>query len=107
MNFSFSQCVWYRSEIFIRVWPLSCYKRVEKFLEDVSLKGYNEEKPWLIVQLNKVATITSVTVGNRKDCCGDLLRKLEIRVAMKEDLTNEVFGNYVLFNILIFFLQNR
>ena len=63
----------------------------------------NEEKPWLIVRLNKVATITSVTVGNRKDCCGDLLRKLEIRVGMKEDLTNEVFGNYVLFDI---FLQN-
>ena len=30
-----------------------------------------EDNPWLKVQLNKPTVVYSVTVGNRKDCCGD------------------------------------
>ena len=53
-----------------------------------------EDNPWLRVQLNAPIKITSVTVGNRKGCCGDRLKNLEIRAGMNNDLTNEVVGFY-------------
>ena len=53
-----------------------------------------EDNPWLRVRLNKPFKITSVTVGNRKSCCGSKLQNLEIRAGMKNDLTNEIVGTF-------------
>ena len=53
-----------------------------------------EDNPWLRVQLNEPTKITSITVGNRKDCCGHRLENLEIRAGMRNDLTNEIVGTF-------------
>ena len=37
-----------------------------------------EDYPWLIIKLNRRTVIHSVGVGNRKDCCGDRLRMLQV-----------------------------
>ena len=53
-----------------------------------------ENNPWLRIQLNKPTTVTSVTIINRKDCCGERLKNLELRGGMKNDLTNPVIGEF-------------
>ena len=53
-----------------------------------------EDNPWLRIQLNRPTTITSVTISNRKDCCGERLQNLEVRAGMKNDLTNDVMGSF-------------
>ena len=53
-----------------------------------------EGKPWLMIELNKPTTITSVTVINRKDCCGEKLLGLAIRGGMKNDSTNAIIGRF-------------
>ena len=57
-------------------------------------RSKEEDNPWLRVQLNGPTIITSITVGNRKYCCGERLENLEIRAGMKNDLTNEVVGTF-------------
>ena len=54
-----------------------------------------EDKPWLRIQLNRPTTITSVTIVNRKECCGDRLKNLAIRGGMSNDLTNPVIGQFM------------
>ena len=54
----------------------------------------DENNPWLRIKLNRKATITSVTIRNRIDCCGERLENLEIRAGTKNDLTNEVVGTF-------------
>ena len=51
-----------------------------------------EDDPWLRVQLNEPSKITSITVGNRKDCCGERLLNLKIGAGLKNDSANEVVG---------------
>ena len=53
-----------------------------------------ENNPWLTVELNRPVTISSVTITNRKDCCGERLKNLEIRGGMKNDVTNPVIGEF-------------
>ena len=53
-----------------------------------------EDNPWLRIRLNRKETITSVTIRNRIDCCGERLENLEIRAGTKDDLTNEVVGTF-------------
>jgi len=53
-----------------------------------------EDNPWLRIQLNKPTEITSITFGNRKGCCGDRLKNLEIRAGMNNDMTNDVVGTF-------------
>ena len=54
----------------------------------------NEDNPWLKLQLNRATMITSVTVRNRKDCCPERLRNLEVRAGMRNDLTNPIVGTF-------------
>ena len=54
----------------------------------------DEDNPWLRIKLNRKETITSVTIRNRIDCCGERLANLEIRAGTKNDLTNEVVGTF-------------
>ena len=51
-----------------------------------------ERNPWLMIELNRPAVITAVTIINRKDCCGERLSRLEIRGGMKYDLRNQKLG---------------
>ena len=54
-----------------------------------------EGKPWLRIKLNRAVVISSVTITNRLDCCGERLRNLEIRGGMKRlFLTNPVIGKF-------------
>ena len=53
-----------------------------------------EEKPWLQIRLNQPTEISSVTVINRKDCCGERLRNLEVRAGMNPGLNNQVVGEF-------------
>ena len=53
-----------------------------------------EDNPWLRIKLNRKETITSVTIRNRIDCCGERLENLEIRAGTKNDLTNEIVGRF-------------
>ncbi len=51
-----------------------------------------EENPWVRFQLNRDTVITSITVVNRKDCCGQRLMNLEIRAGMENNTNNQVVG---------------
>ena len=53
-----------------------------------------EDDPWLRIQLNRKETITSVTIRNRLDCCGERLQNLEVRAGTKNDNTNEIVGRF-------------
>ena len=53
-----------------------------------------EDNPWLRIKLNRKVIISSVTIRNRLDCCGERLENLEIRAGTKNDLTNEVVGTF-------------
>ena len=53
-----------------------------------------EDNPWLRVKLNRKVGITSVTVRNRLDCCGERLENLEVRAGTKNDNTNEIVGTF-------------
>ncbi len=51
-----------------------------------------ESNPWVRFQLNKDTIITSITVANRKDCCGGRLVNLEIRAGMANNMNNQLVG---------------
>ena len=53
-----------------------------------------EDNPWLRIKLNRKVIISSVTIRNRLDCCGERLVNLEVRAGTKYDLTNEVVGTF-------------
>ena len=53
-----------------------------------------EDNPWLRIQLNRRAYITSVTIRNRLDNYGDRLENLEVRAGTKNDNTNEIVGHF-------------
>ena len=53
-----------------------------------------ENNPWLRIQLSRKETITSVTIRNRLDCCGERLENLEVRAGTKKDNTNEIVGTF-------------
>ena len=53
-----------------------------------------QNNPWVRFQLNKVVVVTSVTIINRWDCCGDRLRNIEIRAGMANNLNNPVVGTF-------------
>ena len=49
-----------------------------------------EDNPWLRIQLTRCTRITSITIGNKLNCCGERLADIEIRAGLKNDLTNPV-----------------
>ena len=51
-----------------------------------------EWNPWIRFQMNRDTVITSITVVNRKDCCGQRLVNLEIRAGMANNMNNQVVG---------------
>ena len=53
-----------------------------------------ESNPWIRFQLNRDTDITSITIVNRKDCCGQRLRNLEIRAGMTNNMNNPVVGYF-------------
>ena len=53
-----------------------------------------EKNPWVRFQLNRDTVITSITVVNRKDCCGGRLMNLEIRAGMANNINNQVVGYF-------------
>ena len=53
-----------------------------------------ESNPWVRFRLNKDTIITSITVVNRKDCCGGRLSNLEIRAGMANNLKNQLVGRF-------------
>ena len=55
-------------------------------------QSMKEDKPWLRIQLNRPTSVFSVSIINRRDCCGERLRNLQLRGGNKSDLTNEVLG---------------
>ena len=57
-------------------------------------RSKEEDNPWLRIQLNRATSFSSVTLTNRKDCCGARLQNLEIRAGMKNDLTNELVATF-------------
>ena len=50
--------------------------------------------PWVRFQLNKVTWLTSVTIINRWNCCGNRLRNIQIRAGMKNGINNLVVGTF-------------
>ena len=44
--------------------------------------------------MNRKETITSVTIRNRLDCCGERLENLEIRAGTTNDNANEILGRF-------------
>ena len=50
--------------------------------------------PWVRFQLNKVTVITSVTIVNRWDCCGNRLRNIQVRAGMANNINNPVVGTF-------------
>ena len=54
----------------------------------------DEDNPWLRIQLNRKETITSVTIRNRLDCCGERLENLEVRAGTNNDNANEIVGRF-------------
>ena len=57
-------------------------------------RSRQENNPWLRIELSRPAVLTSVIIINRKDCCGERLKNLEISGGMKNDLTNPVIGEF-------------
>jgi len=51
-----------------------------------------QHKPWLLVRLPEAYGLLSVTVINRKDCCGKRLINLQVRAGMSHSLHNKVVG---------------
>ena len=52
-----------------------------------------EHNPWLLIQI-PLSRLYSVTIINRKDCCGERLVNLEVRAGVSPGLTNEVVGRF-------------
>ena len=44
----------------------------------------DEMFPWLEVKLPSTTMISSVTIVNRKDCCGDRFRNVEVRAGLDQ-----------------------
>ena len=53
-----------------------------------------ETNPWVRFQMNRDTAITSITVVNRKNCCGERLMNLEIRAGMENNMNNQVVGYF-------------
>ena len=87
----------------IDAWASSTY---EYRLPEFAWRGFNqviygdffhsevEDNPWLRIQLNRKETITSVTIRNRLDCCGERLENLEVRAGTNNDNANEIVGRF-------------
>ena len=62
-----------------------------------------QARPWWRVDLGKVATVASVKITNRGDCCGNRLRNFDILVG-NVDRNPDANALYVLFGLIIIFV---
>ena len=53
-----------------------------------------ENNPWLMLQLSRRTVITSVTIVNRKDCCGEKLQELWVRGGLKDNRKNTIISSF-------------
>ena len=52
-----------------------------------------EHNPWLHIQLLAPTSVTSLSIINRKDCCGGRFKNIEVRVEISPNTsTNELIG---------------
>ena len=51
-----------------------------------------EHNPWLDIQLTEPTYVTSLSIINRKDCCGGRLKNIEIRAGISPNISNEFIG---------------
>ena len=54
--------------------PQFAWKGTDEVISTGFFHSREENNPWLRIQLNRNETITSVSVRNRLDCCGDRLQ---------------------------------
>uniref|UniRef100_A0A8B9JSQ7 Fucolectin tachylectin-4 pentraxin-1 domain-containing protein n=1 Tax=Astyanax mexicanus TaxID=7994 RepID=A0A8B9JSQ7_ASTMX len=62
-----------------------------------------DNNPWLRVELPDVYNVTSVTIVNRKDCCGDRINGAQIRIGNSLDNKVNAFEHVVKFVALTCF----
>jgi hypothetical protein len=68
------------SSIYCGDWCHGAEKCIDGDTESDMCHTKDENAPWLAIEFSDQVDVLSVTIYNRKDCCGDRFRNAEVRV---------------------------
>ena len=75
--------------------PELAWDGTKTFFSDGFFKSKVENNPWFRIDYSPSAELYGMIIRNRKDCCGEELRNVEVRAGMSPDMnTNPVVGTF-------------